>query len=263
MKCDPNSICSPWYDPLYDAGFWFVTILLPYLSALVARYNSKQQSFAESIDKVTACMALVQILVGVGIRYYVMETQQNFLHPTIIMIVMMMLCFIGTRARFVYSLVTVSITVFVWTVMNIVAISIPNLVPPNSGGSYGIGLICLCLTSLMVLISSYENEHFYRIQFLMAMEMKKNNAKLKNQLNLLAKSYNQQAVKSLDSPLERSMMLIRSVMADPCLISRHLLALGQVTSLLASSNLLTPDFEETVTETMDTDTQVLYLGYSY
>jgi hypothetical protein len=104
-------------------------------------------------------------------------------------------------------------------------------------------------------LAAYETEHFYRIQFLQSTEMKKNNAKLKNQLNLLAKSYNQQAVKSLDSPLERSMMIIRSVMADPSLYSRHFLALGQVTSLLASSNLLTPDFEGTVAETMDNEQQ--------
>ncbi|KAJ3255308.1 cAMP-specific 3',5'-cyclic phosphodiesterase 4D [Boothiomyces macroporosus] len=65
------------------------------------------------------------------------------------------------------------------------------------------------------------------MQFLMSKDMKKHNAKLKNQLLTLAKSYNQKAVKSIESPLERSMMVIRSVMADPGLSSRHLLALGQ------------------------------------
>ena len=141
--------------------------------------------------------------------------------------------------------------------MNIVAIG-SNIPPTHSGGSFGIGIICIVFSAIMVLLSSYETEHFYRIQFLMSKEMKRNNAKLKQQLNLLAKSYNQQAVKSLDSPLERSMMVIRSVMADPSLISRHLLALGQVTSLLASSNLLTPDFEGTVAETMDNEQQVAF-----
>ncbi|KAJ3373758.1 cAMP-specific 3',5'-cyclic phosphodiesterase 4D [Kappamyces sp. JEL0680] len=254
LKCDPNIICKD-YDPVYDASFWFTTVLIPYVLALVTCYNSKQQTFAESIDKVTSAMALVQILAGVGIRFYVIEAQQNFLQPTLIMIVMTMLCFIGTRTRFVYTLATTGSILVIWLIMNVAAVAVPELLIPNSGGDYGIGLICAAIASGMVMLCSYETEHFYKIQFLMSKEMKKNNAKLKNQLNLLAKSYNQQAVKSLDSPLERSMMVIRSVMADPCLISRHLLALGQVTSLLASSNLLTPDFEGTVAESMDNEQQ--------
>lgn len=198
----------------------------------------------------------MQIL-GVGIRFYVIEQRQNFLQPTILIIVLTMVSFFGSRPRFFFTLCSVLTIFVVWVVLNIATISIsPTIVAANAGGSYGIGLVCILISSLLVVGISYETEQFYRQRFLMEKDMKRNNAKLKNQLNLLAKSYNQQAVRSLDSPLERSMMVIRSVMADPSLISRHLLALGQVTTLLASSNLLTPDFEGTVAESMDNEQQV-------
>ena len=144
--------------------------------------------------------------------------------------------------------------------MSIVTVSIkPTIVPLNSEGSYSIGLACIIFSSSILIFTTYQNEYLTRQLFLMEKDMVKNNAKLTNQLNLLAKSYNQQATKTLDSPLERSMIIIRSVMADPSLISRHLMALGQVTSLLASSNLLTPDLEGTVAETMDNEQQVFDL----
>lgn len=249
-------ICGE-YNPLFDGLFWAVTVLAPYISVLVACYQAKPQTFSESIDKYTSIVTVIQILIGVGIRFYVIESQQNFLQPTAIMIVLIMFSLIGARPRFVFSLATIICISVAWFILSVVTVSIrPQIVPLNSEGTYGIGLICLVLTSFMVAANSYETELFHRHKFLMEKEMKKNNAKLKNQLTLLAKSYNQQAVRSLDSPLERSMMVIRSVMADPTLTSRHLLALGQVTSLLASSNLLTPDFEGTVAETMDNEQQV-------
>lgn len=219
--------------------------------------TKKSQELAKSIDRLTAVIAIVQTLAGVGIRFYVVENKRNFLQPTILMIVTMMIFFIGSRMRSIYVLGANILIVAAWMTISLVTLSInPIVVPANSGGAYGIGLTCMLISSAIVVFASYQNEYLSRQMFLMEKDMKKNNAKLKNQLNLLAKSYNQQAVKSLDSPLERSMMIIRSVMADPSLISRHLLALGQVTSLLASSNLLTPDFEGTVSETMDNEQQV-------
>jgi hypothetical protein len=250
--CNPDMICTS-YDPVFDATFWFVMVLIPYALALISCYYVKAQTFAESIDLVTAVVVFLQVFAGIGVRYFVMEAQRNFLQPTILMNVIMMLAFVGLRPRFVYQLATLVLVSVVWIIMNIVSLAIIG--DGYQAGAYGIGLLCMIVSSVVLTFAAYETEHFYRIQFLQSKEMKKNNAKLKNQLNLLAKSYNQQAVKSLDSPLERSMMIIRSVMADPSLYSRHLLALGQVTSLLASSNLLTPDFEGTVAETMDNEQQ--------
>jgi hypothetical protein len=237
-----------------DVSFWFVLVLIPFVAALSAYYTGMAQNFAENINKVTSALVFVQIFGGVGCRYYFIEGRRNFLEPTILMCVILALIFIGTRTRFVYTLCTAMAITPLWTIMTFIAWAISA--DAYRGSAYMIGILCLGCTSFIVSFASYETEHFYRNQFLMGKEMKKNNAKLKNQLNLLAKSYNQQAVKSLDSPLERSMMVIRSVMADPSLYSRHLLALGQVTALLASSNLLTPDLEGNLADTMDNEQQV-------
>ncbi|KAJ3271429.1 cAMP-specific 3',5'-cyclic phosphodiesterase 4D [Terramyces sp. JEL0728] len=253
-KCNPNYICNS-YDPIYDAAFWFVVVLVPYILGLGSCYYIKPQVFYESIDLVTSLVVFFQIFIGVGVRTFVIEAQLNFLQPTLVMTSLLLLSFFGVRARFIHTLLTVGTITFVWIIMNIVAMILNSNIPSEVYGAFGLGFACIIITSGVVTFTSYETEHFYRMQFLMSKDMKKHNAKLKNQLLTLAKSYNQKAVKSIESPLERSMMVIRSVMADPGLSSRHLLALGQVTSLLGSSNLLTPDFESTIGDSMDNEQQ--------
>lgn len=255
MSCDPNIICSE-YNAYWDASFWVGTILVPYITGLILCYQFKRQVFEASIDLLTSVIAFLQILCGVGIRYYVVENKHNFVHPTILMIAFFAVAFRGARTRFIYTITTISISVIVWLGLNIAALSmVQTNLQDSAGSSYGIGLIAFSLGLTVISVGAYETEYFFRYQFLLMKDLRRNSLKLKNQLNMLAKSYNQQAVRSLDSPLERSIMLLRCVMADPELTSRHLLSLGQVTTLLASSNLLTPDFESTAAETMDNEQQ--------
>jgi hypothetical protein len=137
-KCNPDMICVS-YDPIYDATFWFVMVLIPYALALISCYYVKAKTFSESIDLVTAIVVYLQVFVGVGVRYFVMEAQNNFLQPTILINVILMLAFIGLRPRFVYQLSICALISAKWIAMNITSLAISG--DGYKAGAYGIGSI--------------------------------------------------------------------------------------------------------------------------
>ncbi|KAI8893379.1 hypothetical protein BC833DRAFT_298810 [Globomyces pollinis-pini] len=250
--CDPSIICTT-YQPTYDASLWFVAVLVPYVAGQGVSYYCKPNLFAKYVDKISMAIIIAQQFIGIGIRYHIVDAGQTFLEPTILMNSIISFSFVGLNASFRHALPTLALIFISWVVLTTIAEN--HALVPHTERSRLLGLVTMFITFSVLSYGSYESERFYRLQFLTSKDMKKNNAKLKNQLNQLAKSYNQKASKNLESPLERSMLLIRSVMADPTLSSRQLMALGQVTTLLGSSNLLTPDIETNMDETMDNDTQ--------
>ena len=241
------------YDPVMDALFWLFTVFLPYAATLFCGYYVQPKTFMNFLDVITVSLVFCFVFLGIGLRYFVLENMRNFFQPTILMMSLLLASCIGMRPRFLYAVILMSLVSGSWMIMN----SISLIVNASRGeaAAYSLGFLGMMLISCTISFIGYETEHFYRFQFMTSKEMKKNNAKLTNQLNMLVKTYNAQAGKMLESPLERGMMVIRSVMADPTLSSRHLLALGQVTALLASSNLLIPDFENTAADNMDNEQQ--------
>ncbi|KAL5037160.1 hypothetical protein RTP6_004631 [Batrachochytrium dendrobatidis] len=251
FTCNPDMICSS-YILGFDIAFWAVTVLVPYVIGIVVSNFFTSTYFTEYNDMISTVSLSFMTLVGVGIRYYIIEYGVSFMQPTLIMNMILLLGFYTLRIRFIYAVISIWWIIFLWIIINIPQLFLHKDVLHATGRSYGIAMACLVITGLIITLVSYETEYFHRMQFLMSKEMKKNNAKLTNQLKLLAKSYNKKAG-SLDSPLERSVMVIRSVMADPVLSSQHLMALGQVLALLSSSNLLTPDLEGTIGDSLDNE----------
>ncbi|KAH9264150.1 hypothetical protein BASA83_012408 [Batrachochytrium salamandrivorans] len=240
------------YTLTYDIGFWSVSILMPFILGTIASQYLVSTFFTEYNDHISSIFITIITFVGVGIRYYIIEGATSFVQPTLIINMILLLGVYNLRIRFIYAVVTIWWIIILWITINIPPLILQHDSLHATGRSYGIAMASLVLTGIIISIMSYETEYFHRMQFLMSKEMKKNNAKLTNQLKLLAKSYNKKAG-SLDSPLERSVMVIRSVMADPILSSQHLMALGQVLALLSSSNLLTPDLEGTIGDSLDNE----------
>ena len=251
-ECNPGMICNE-YDPLIDAVFWLTTVFIPYSATLIFKYFMQPKKFMNMLDTITVSLVFSFVFLGIGLRYFIIENMRNFFQPTLLMMSLLLVSCIGMRPRFLYAVILMSLVSGSWIIMN--SISLIINVSRGEAAAYSLGFLGMLIISCATSFIGYETEHFYRFQFMTSKEMKKNNAKLTNQLNMLVKTYNAQAGKMLESPLERGMLVIRSVMADPTLSSRHLLALGQVTALLASSNLLIPDFENTTSENMDNEQQ--------
>nr|KAJ3423180.1 vacuolar membrane-associated protein iml1 [Polyrhizophydium stewartii] len=252
--CNPDMICTT-YSIGFDIAFWIVAVFLPYVLGILASYHLTNSYFTEYNDLISSIVLAFMAFLGVGIRYYVVEQAASLIQPTLIMNLILLLAIYNLRIRFIYTVVTVWWIVILWIIINIPPLFTQQSPTHATGRTYAITFVTHIVTGVVLSLVAYETEYFHRMQFLMSKEMKKNNAKLTNQLKLLAKSYNKKAG-SLDSPLERSVMVIRSVMADPVLSSQHLMALGQVLALLSSSNLLTPDLEGTLGDSLDNEQEV-------
>ncbi|KAJ1563835.1 hypothetical protein HK096_010786 [Nowakowskiella sp. JEL0078] len=89
---------------------------------------------------------------------------------------------------------------------------------------------------------AYQMEAGDRKEFLENSVLLKSNNKLRIQLNGLQRVY-EGKVANFDSPLEKSIMTLKSIMADP-LVGRALYEqLETVVNWLQANDLLTPDFK--------------------
>ncbi|KAJ3031433.1 UNVERIFIED_CONTAM: hypothetical protein HDU68_004123 [Siphonaria sp. JEL0065] len=112
--------------------------------------------------------------------------------------------------------------------------------------------IMLLLVSIVSIYRARETESYSRQQFIYGMEMQLANGKLTSQLKGLQKTFNNK-VADFDSPLEKSVLILKSILADPQLNAGLLALLDQVVQLLGSTNILTPDLENQLTDFMDNE----------
>ncbi|KAJ3378170.1 hypothetical protein HDU84_007886 [Entophlyctis sp. JEL0112] len=112
--------------------------------------------------------------------------------------------------------------------------------------------VIVLLVTLLSIYLSRQAEIFYRQQFVSGLEMQKANSKLTTQLKRLQKTFNNKAA-DFDSPLEKSVLILKSILADPSVSTNLLGMLDQVVQLLGSTNILAPDLENQLTDFMDNE----------
>ncbi|RKO89746.1 hypothetical protein BDK51DRAFT_40751 [Blyttiomyces helicus] len=191
-------------------------------------------------------------ILGLVIRFVVVEPDTPVYESAILLIMLIYVAYMFMRIRFIYTVVSVSFIVLIYVAINAPHVATASDHSPSNPQIYVISCLALVVVASVVSFSCYETEVFYRAQFLSAYMLQKTNAKLTNQLKVLQKAYGNK-VADFDSPLEKSVMILRSMMADPSLGAQHLMALGQVMVLLQSSNLLTPDLENQLGELLDNE----------
>ncbi|KAI8905346.1 hypothetical protein DFJ77DRAFT_211597 [Powellomyces hirtus] len=258
MKCNPDYICNS-YSVAADLAFWLATILAPCLALICVSYKVKGQFLASHIHLLSALFILAFAAGGVILRYLIVEPMTPVFQPALICIMLIFVSYMFMRLRFIYAVVSITIIV-VWFIAGYAphVTNHPELTP-STAKTYIISVLALVVSGGVMSFNTYENEVFNRSQFLAAYTLHKTNAKLLNQLKVLQKAYGRK-VADLDSPLEKSVMLIRSLMADPSNSPSHLVTMGQIMTLLASSNLMTPDLENQVGDLVDTEQEVCLSG---
>jgi len=152
------------------------------------------------------------------------------------------------RVRFIFALLSTSIFVTVSIGVNAIVLTTPF----GSERAYTLTSVALVAIAAVATYTCYETEVFQRAQFLHSQRMLKTNDKLTKQLQTLSRVLGKK-VADFDSPLEKSVIVIRSLMADPFLGAQHLQSLNQIMHWLGSSNLLTPDFENQLTNFTDNE----------
>ncbi|KAJ3146562.1 cAMP-specific 3',5'-cyclic phosphodiesterase 4A [Irineochytrium annulatum] len=252
--CDPDYLCNP-YNFMYDLLFWFTGVLLPSIAVLLTSYRLPVVQIGRQIHLLSSLFTLALTVVAIYGRFIVIEPNTPMFETCFLSIIAVTACFVFLRLRFFHATLTCAaiLVAYVLAYLDRVVISAPS----EDYAGLTVKSMTLCLLALAVIggiicSSCFDAEIFYRSQFLISHNLQKHNMKLIYQLQRLQKVYGNKAA-DFDSPLEKSVMIIRSMMADPSLTAQHLLELSQVLTLLGSSNLLAPDLENQVTEFMDTE----------
>ncbi|KAJ3209837.1 cAMP-specific 3',5'-cyclic phosphodiesterase 4A [Dinochytrium kinnereticum] len=264
--CNPNSLCNG-YNVKIDILFWTMGILLPFLAVLFTSFKLQAVGIGRHVHLLSAIFTCLVTVIGIFIRWFIVEPATPLYQTTYLSILSVTACFVFLRMRFIYSIICCCVIVGSYLVTSFLSLSANQhyrkinsffdsfqITANHYNSIYSLALSVLALFAVtgIVSCSCFDTEIFYRGQFLVSHTLQKHNAKLTNQLKVLQKVYGNKAA-DFDSPLEKSVMIIRSLMADPSLTAQHLLELSQVLTLLGSSNLLAPDLENQVTEFMDTE----------
>ncbi|KAJ3190549.1 cAMP-specific 3',5'-cyclic phosphodiesterase 4A [Irineochytrium annulatum] len=251
--CDPDYLCNA-YEFKYDIIFWALGVALPSIVVLATSFRLQAVEIGRHIHLLSSLFTSVITIVGCFARFIVIEPNTPMYETAFLSIIAVTSCFVFLRMRFFHAALSCILIVVAYGL-----IFFNRIFYPPSDGYAGLTMkvMSLCVLSLAVIggiicSSCFDAEIFYRGQFLISHNLQKHNMKLMYQLQRLQKVYGNKAA-DFDSPLEKSVMIIRSMMADPSLTAQHLLELSQVLTLLGSSNLLAPDLENQVTEFMDTE----------
>ncbi|KNC98796.1 uncharacterized protein SPPG_05773 [Spizellomyces punctatus DAOM BR117] len=251
MQCDPDYICNA-YHLSWDLAFWICSILMPCLLLVIASYRLRPVQLARFIHLLSSIFILAYAGLGLIVRYEVVEPMTPVFQPALICIMLIFVSCMFMRLRFIYTVVSISIIVVLFFAIYAPHVANDPVLSPSTAKTYVMSVLALLVSGVVASFNTYETEVFNRAQFLASYTLQKTNAKLTNQLKVLQKAYGNK-VADLDSPLEKSVMLLRSMMADPSNSPAHLVTIGQILTLLASSNLLAPDLENQVGELLDNE----------
>ncbi|KAI8812445.1 hypothetical protein BJ742DRAFT_768518 [Cladochytrium replicatum] len=103
--------------------------------------------------------------------------------------------------------------------------------------------LTLFLATMVSTWGTYNLEKVNRKEFVINFGLAKSNDRLRHQLSGLQRAYEGRAA-DLHSPLEKSMMTVKSLMADPSLPKALYSRLQRLLALLQTNDLLTPDLKQ-------------------
>lgn len=199
-------------------------------------------------------MAFMVVIACVGIvtRFFVIDREHNPLTSAILLILFLQGGYNGIQMRFAYGTFGLFTTFAVWWGINAYRFENGN---KYFSQALVVGLILLA-NALIACHNLYRAEVTYRDQYLRYVYSNKVNIKLVNQLRALQKSYSAGVV-DFESPLEKAIAIVRSVLADPSLSPEIFHSLEITIQLLNSSQLFAPDFESQLMEVSDATGQTI------
>ncbi|TPX36248.1 hypothetical protein SmJEL517_g01444 [Synchytrium microbalum] len=253
--CNPMKLCGI-YEITSDALFYVFGVVIPILSCFAATVYFSRRSMAKCLHHLSTWLTVSMGIVAIITRYAVVQPSENIYESGLLLMVFVNAVYVFLRARHAHALLSAAILEVIHFIVYAV-----HLYTADDGDSDGsaAGLqnfwyvsVAMLVTMFTAWFSCWENEVFYRTQFLAAHQLRTRNVKLINQLKVLQTDLGKKAA-DFDSPLEKSIMLLRSLSADATLQPTQIATLSQVLQLLGSSNLLTPDLEGQVNDFADNE----------
>lgn len=229
---------------IHETMFMAFSAIFPLVALLCSSYimSLRQKQTAKYAHQIGVFAMLLIGSVAISARHYVMEKQDSAYKTGLFYILMLMGAHVMLRIRYFYLVLSMPLLLTIYLVEEIV--SIKQLESKNAEDLF-ISVICLTASMCVISSSSYKTEYASRQDFMNARSSAKTTSKLIEQLKKLHRTYSHQ-VADFDSPLEKSIMLVKSILADPSLQREHINSLAKLLALLKSGDLMTPDIEKQV-----------------
>ncbi|KAJ3083053.1 hypothetical protein HK102_001311 [Quaeritorhiza haematococci] len=260
-KCAPDTYCGD-YVAMKDFAFYVGAVLVPAALVLLISFKLPARTLKRYIHHLSVSFIATIYIVSIIVREKMMQPSTPVYASCVISIIILLTSHVLMRVSFTWAACSTLLYSISYLIANVVQISRLSSGYDSLPSGLGIKSYCICIIALFLTAGtisflSFQTEVLIRGQFLRTFQsQRKPNTKATNQLKVLQTVGSRAA--NFDSPLERSVMIIKSLMADPSLHVAHLLLLSQVVNLLGSTNLLTPDLEEKTVESMD-DEQMAWL----
>jgi hypothetical protein len=221
----------------FTAVFPIVTLLCSsYLLVLRQKQTAKFAHIASTLGVVLMGGA------AISIRHYLIETHESSYKTGLFYILLLMGAHVMLRIRFFFLAVSMPLLLCSYIIEQVASMRATSM---DHIEDIFISTICLTAAMCIIASSSYATENATRKDFLISRVSKKTTTKLVEQLKRLQKTYTHQ-VADFDSPLEKSIILVKSILADPSLQHQHINSLSKLLALLKSGDLMTPDIQKQV-----------------
>ncbi|KAL3899351.1 MAG: hypothetical protein SGCHY_002110 [Lobulomycetales sp.] len=231
--------------PIIDGTLLFgLTAIFPIVSLLCSSYILiMRQKQAAKFAHGAATFAIV--LMGgmaVSARHFLLENDESPYKTGTFYLLLLLGAHVMLKIRYLYLIIIMPLLLVGHIVEEIASMRVSNM---DYSEHIVISNVCLAAAMCMIASSSYTTEKANRREFLISRVSAETTGKLVEQLKRLQKTYSHQ-VADFDSPLEKSIILVKSILADPSLQQKHISSLSKLLALLKSGDLMTPDIEKQV-----------------
>ncbi|KAJ3215732.1 hypothetical protein HDU67_010370 [Dinochytrium kinnereticum] len=241
-RCARNKICND-FNPLYEALFFGISLVLPNLALYVLSY---QFGPVTKLSRYTHTLSILHTLIICSIfvswRHYVIEPSTSPYSSVAIYLFFVFASTLIFRVRFIHLVISSPLFLAIFIAESVTAFHTTPSTPPTST----IISVLTLLSGLFILcLGSYDHERSLRSHFIRSRMYMRTTAKLMDQLRELNRNYSDQ-IADFDSPLEKAIAMVKGIRTDPGVGRDHFESLGMVLALLNSSDLMTPDIERQV-----------------
>ncbi|KAJ1568771.1 cAMP-specific 3',5'-cyclic phosphodiesterase 4D, partial [Nowakowskiella sp. JEL0078] len=221
--------------------------VLPLFALLLTNYFMKKEALAKWIHVISALYLLIMGPIQICGRYFIANREKyppSLTSPIYILVLVSAVVFF--RMRLVATVISMIIAIGVW--LGVFGWSMAGPIRTTGDGSltsFTTSAFAMILAGIVLCFIAFDQERGFRFQYLSDYRFLRINNKLQKQLKVLQSTYTSR-IADLDSPLEKAIVGLKSLIASPQISADQYSVLDMIMECLNSPNLLTPDLEHQV-----------------
>ncbi|KAJ3259027.1 hypothetical protein HDU77_002018, partial [Chytriomyces hyalinus] len=247
-QCLPGFVCVPCvsghlcnvFNPILESVFFGGGFLVPTMALFIASYKlGPGSAFNVYTHSLAITYMVVLVSIPVSLRHYYIEPTITPYKTVLLYIFILFSASVLFRVRFIHLFTAFPVYIAAYATEAALT-SIKHRSGDSTG--FGIGIMLLVSSFLVILMGSYDFERNARAQYVQTRCVVQANEKLVSQLTSINTNFSDR-IGELDTPLEKAIGLINIMRSDPKLSRHHMDGFGMLLALLNSNNLMAPDIE--------------------